>query len=309
MASTRLITQRLKPLRRGSKSPSTAGTQLLSPEDLELRPRTAGALLDQTFSVYARLFGPLVGFAVLAYVPLHMLFDAYLGPRFQRQGLEAGLGLLRDLLPAALTTGFVSITLGGLFLRRQVSQASAVGFSLRSAPGVFSLYFVRIVITLAACCLFVVPGAMFAWLFSVAAAAYVLEGAAQLGRARDQWGGKFPLWRVLQALTRSRRLTWGWNSLGRFVAAGGAALLLIYLPMLGLNTLKESPELRATLLSSGWLSSSLADFAMLLVSSVSTAAGLVFFDVFFTLYYLDLCVRREALDLEVELERLEEAAG
>ena len=304
MAGARVDTQRLEPA--GQRERTTErGPRPEEEAWLRLRPRGIGELIDQCFAVYVAYFGALVGISFLCFVPLHLLFDALLLPIIQRQGLEPIVALLRDVIPASITGGLVTLVVG----QRLLGQEESLGVHLRRLvprlPGLLVFYFLRGGLTLVLCCFLVVPGALSLWFFSPALAVYLLEGRAIARQRRDQGQASLPLAVMMASLGRSFRLSWNLDAFGRFLGVACVAGFLISLPLLGITHLQESGELRNTLLSSGALDARSVKVIMVLLGSAGVAAGAVFFDIFFTLYYFDLRVRREALDLDLSLDEIQ----
>jgi hypothetical protein len=303
MAGIRIVTQTLPPAGSPMAQKRVSGNS--AEEDWrQLRPRNPGELLDQTVNVYVANFGLLVGFAVLCYVPLHLFFDAVVRPILVREGFEVAMTTLRDVLPGLLTTALVTLFVGSKLLGRERSLGEHVLQSFSSLPGMLVFYGVRLTITMLLCCVFLVPGGLAYWLLASATAIYLLEGPLLVQAQRRRGGGWFPLRKHWLSLGRSRRLAWGSKSLGRYLAAGAAVLLLAY-PLIMINAFQENPSLRASLMSMEMLDSQAAKLVIVLMGAVSLATGTVLLDIFVLLFYFDLRVRREALDLELELEALE----
>ncbi len=296
MGSERVITQRLTPVSGALRSWAPQEAPGEDPWS-ELRPRGVGELIDQCFAVFVAHFGFFVGFAVLVFVPFHLFFDAYIQSLWNVEGI----GQLRDLLPAALTSGLVTLCLGERLLGRPQSIGTQARRAVKKLPWILGFRLLSGLASLLLCCVLVLPGLLSQWFFAPALAVYLLEGRALVKGRREGGQGWIPCEAILLSLRRSTRLAWGWESFVRFLGVALVAGLVILLPLMGIAALQESSSLRAALLSSGFFDARSAQLVMLLLGAVAMAVTAVFYDIFFTLYYLDLRVRMEALDLEQEL--------
>lgn len=306
MAGARFVSQRL--VAAGSRSETRAQAPgEPQPDWKQLRARNIGELIDQTFAVYVSHFGLFVGFAVLCFVPMHLCFDALIKPLLKQPDVEfLQITMLRDVVPAALTTGLVTLALGDELLGNRRSFGLQAWRAFLKLPSLITFYLVRLAATGLLCCLLILPGLLATWFLAPAYAVYLLEGP-ELVRAHQNSGGfGFPLRGMFLALRRSFQLSWGWESLGRFLGVAFVAFVIVSLPLTGIGALQDSTSLRSALLSSGFFDPRSAQLVMVLLGAVAMAAGTIFFDIFFTLFYFDLRVRHEAYDLERELDSLVE---
>ena len=306
MAGARVVSQRLELAGSGSAG-TQGGPGAPQPDWKQLRPRSIGELIDQSFAVYVSHFGYFVGFAVLCFVPMHLGFDALIKPLFLQSEFELlQITMLRDMVPAVLTTGLVTFALGDELLGKQRSFGLQCWRAFLKLPSLITFYLVRLLTTVLFCCLLVLPGLLSTWFLAPAFAVYLLEGPELVGEQKRAGGSWFPLRGMILSLRRSFRLSWSWESLGRFLGVVLIGTLIISLPLTGIGALQDSTSLRSALLSSGFFDPRSAQLVMVLLGAVAMAAGAVFFDIFFTLFYFDLRVRHEAFDLERELDSLVE---
>jgi hypothetical protein len=153
----------------------------------------AGEVVGETFSIYGRNFGPLLGIAILVFLVVGILTAILTGP--SRNSLTFGelllvvLAIVIRVAAQALYTGFVvrvvedargggrDVSIGGLLSSASPAIIPLVGMSIVFGLGVGIGLF-----------LLIIPGLFLLTIWAVAAPAIVVEGAGaieSLGRSRD----------------------------------------------------------------------------------------------------------------------------
>ena len=272
-------------------------------------PRGVGSLLDLGNDVLVERFGVCVGIGLLCWLPLQIANelatrsaaspDVQLGVPMVLRGLS--------LVPKFLTTAFVCLVVAGHVLERPVRTADATRRGLLGLPGLLCLIGMQILGTLLLFCACVLPVFLAPWLFAIVPAVYVLEGRAR----RNEHRGAFARWSggIRDAFARGLRLVFGWDSLGRFYGYSLVAFLTVTFPLASVTGGLETPAVREHLGSWLGLSGGPVDLALTVLSAAFIAIGTAYAAILDTVYYFDQRVRREGLDLELALARLESAAG
>jgi len=233
----------------------------------ELRPLSAGEILDAALGIYRARFAVLVSIAVVTQ-GIPTVINAYtevsggvlLRPGFWFLGIV--LGVLGGLLAAGATVWVISET----YLGREAEVGDALGYAFGRAGSLLVAGIVKYFLVVIGFVLLVAPGIIVLCGLSVVSQVVVLErlnGPASVGRAWE--------------------LTSGYRA--KAFGLGIVVLILFYLPMMGFGILAAAlPSMAAPLMVIGQV------------------LGLVIYPVVvcaFTLYYYDLRVRKEAFDLEL----------
>jgi hypothetical protein len=272
-------------------------------------PRGVGGLLDQALDVLVERFGPCVGIGILCWLPLQLAVElaSRSGASPEAQLVVQALLMVLALVPKFLTTAFVCLVVAGRLLERPVATADAVRRGFLRLPGLACLLGLQMLGMLLLACACLVPALLAPWLFALMPTLYVLEDA----RRPEAPAGLLARWGrgVRQAFERGLRLVLGWDSLGRFFGYSVVAYVTVSLPLssfvggLGLPPVRE--ELDALL----GLSGTPVDLALTLMATALVAVGTAYVAVLDAVFYFDQRVRREGLDLELALGRLESADG
>jgi hypothetical protein len=287
---------------------SRAGARLLHERPLN-GPRGVGSLLDLGHDVLVERFGVCVGIGLLFWLPLQVAIAlasrSSASPEVQLGVLMLLRGL--SLVPKFLTTAFVCLVVAGHVLERPVPTADATRRGLSRLPGLLCLIGMQLLGTLLLLCACVLPALLAPWLFAIVPAVYVLEGRAR-GSER---GGAFARWSrgIREAFERGLRLVLGWDSLARFYGYSLVAFLTVTFPLSTVVGSLEAPAVREHLDSWLGLSGAPVDLALILLAATFVAIGTAYAAILDTVFYFDQRVRREGLDLELALARLESAAG
>jgi hypothetical protein len=186
---------------------------------------------------------------------------------------------------------------------RPTHPLTALGRALRRLPALVGVFLINLVLLgssagllgllglfcpplfLAALALY----AFFAWKFSVAPSALVLEELGVLAAMRRSWN-----------LTRGSFLRWLGVAVLSFLLVSGLSA--------GMQ-LGDNPGLRDALIGALGIPQPVFDTVFVAVSSVFSGLSTACVSAALTAYYLDTRIRREGFDLAMRLERLRAAAG
>jgi len=311
--SARLSVERLRPAGAGERAARPAaradfGGARLASGASRLRPRDAGGILDLAVEGLLARFGPCFGVALAVWLPFLQVQEL-----FGLSGLdELSLQLtslsyqMLQFVPTGITTSVVASLMADVLANPAAPVMPGLWRGLRRAPGVIVVLCVAALFTLlTAVVLFFLCGlGVFVgqWLTFVAAPAYTLEARAPAG-ARGARARSGPLRRVLGALGRSLDLARGGASLGRWALVAFVGFFLFALALESGGTALNVPEARAFVSQTLGLGGPLAGFLLGTVAAAFAALGACARAAIMTAFYLDLCVRREGLDLAVELAR------
>lgn len=248
------------------------------------RVRGVGELLDAATHAYAAHFALCFGVAMAVWLPFQVLSEL-----FARAEVWLGSLLLATTvaMPARfLCTGFVGCFVVDRLLGREGRAGRAAGRALAGAAPLVQAAVVVGLVTVLLFCMCVLPVFAGIWLFSLAPIVAVLERPS-----------------VLEGLRRSIYLAQGWDYLGRWLAAllVGAGLFLPATLLLGAV---HEAGVRAFLETSLGARGVAFDLVIAALSACFLALSGAFTGVLSTVLYVDARVRREGLDLEVQLERL-----
>lgn len=254
-----------------------------------LRPLTVGEILDTSFTLCRRHFGPLATVALVCTgVPLVLrLFLEASGGFFENivLGLLYALALVVLNLVASAATVFI---VSESYLGRPLSAREALR---RSTPYVGRILVCSLLMTLAVGLGFiflVVPGIIFAVGLVVAIPAVVLE----------------PRVSATAALSRSWALTSG--ARWRIFGLGLVLLVLLYVPIVALG------GIAALLLPTGGgpIFDRPSSVGMIVALAVGGIVQMLIYPLFYcvlTVLYYDLRVRKEGFDLELLASSLQSA--
>ncbi len=282
------------------------GARLVRGRPLEGR-RGVGSLLDLGLDVLVDRFGICVGIGVLCWLPLQIgseLVDRSRASAEMELAVQVLLTAL-SLVPKFLTTAFVCLVVAGHLLERPASIGEAVRGGLLRLPGLLCLVGMQLLGTFVLFCACLLPVLLSPWLFSIVPAVYVLERRT---RGATGEGGSFVVrWSrgVATAFERGVRLVLGWGSLGRFFGYFLVATLTVNLPLSLVVGGLQAPGVREELDQLLGLSGGPVDLSLTVLTAVFVAIGTAYAAILDTVYYFDQRVRREGLDLELALGRLE----
>ncbi|MEW6074480.1 MAG: hypothetical protein AB1726_18030 [Planctomycetota bacterium] len=273
--------------RTGGRRARFGGAQVVAAPPA-LAPRGVGQILDTAFDVFTARFAVCVAIGTLLMLPVEIGMEVYFGSRLREpRVLEAtwGYALVGGVVQLLAAAGVCHVASAHLLAER-VDPGAAIRTVLRKSLGVAAL---AVTVGPAAYLLFyccVLPGVFAHWLTAVATTAYILETG---------WPGR--------AVARSVSLSWGGGSLGRWMGWASVSSLIV-LPLTFFSEGGYNPmfrDLARRYLPLGW-----DETALLLAGPAALLAGMAvaYEAVVVVVYYYDLRVRREGLDLERELARL-----
>jgi len=291
MALGNVSTQRLVPA--GTRRPDApserrrrGGARVVEsgPDEL-LRPRTVGRILDESFELLVRHGPAVVGVAMLLWLPIELGIQAILATHAD-EGYLLGNQLLEGpmrALVAALVCSLIRADLAG--------EPISLGESLRRASsrwlGLIVISIVTVVLGVPATCLCVFPVVLVYWLLATAPPIHVIERVG-----------------VAESLRRSVMLAWGWEGFGLWLGSW-IGMALFVLPIAAVTGGLANPTSRDMILDETALSGLGFGLGAALVCAVLKGIATGFPAVVATVYYVDRRVRREGLDLQVELRRME----
>ena len=142
-------------------------------------------------------------------------------------------------------------------------------------------------------------------------AIFVLEGHALLAPAERARLGWNPVWHVLawfkelgRSIGRGMRLVSGWDSFGRFLAVFVVSEYFLATPLEASGSAFGVPEVREFLRDTLRIGGGPAELLIASLGAGFFGLAVAFTVSVMTVYYLDLRVRKEGLDLELALRRL-----
>ena len=198
---------------------------------------------------------------------------------------------------------------GGEMLGVPVSALRSIRLPLSRIFGVGFISLASMMIAVLGCCAGCIGMPVALWLFSVAPAAYVLEGGPLFvhreGERRAGVGDAIASWleHVFRSLGRSVALVKGWDGLGRwlgYTVVGG----IMVAPLSALSSVADDPSVREALQDLFSLDGGAFSVLSTLLNGLFVGAAYAYMAVNMTVFYFDRRVEREALDLELALERL-----
>jgi hypothetical protein len=261
------------------------------PSPVAMRPMTVADVLDGGIAVLKAAPRAVITIAAVVLVPLELaaawvqrdtLADRGLSGAISAAtssssssnvGIDASAVLLLVLsgIALSLVTGAVAALLRGWYADTAPTAGDALRMSLRHAPALIVAWCIVHAAEALAAVALVVPAVLVMPLFLATAPAIVFE---QLG----PWAGVRRSWRLMRT---------------RYGAALGAALLIALVSSL-LTLALSGLGLAFTFLSFGWVIDAACRAASALVTVPFVAAAT-------TLVYLDVRIRTEGLDLELDL--------
>lgn len=275
----------------GARRRASRRRRLFRRGEAGLRPRGVGEILDTACEVLTGGFGPCVGIALALWLPARALTlfalrspPAELAPLLQFGLPQTVLQFAVQTMIAAMLALYVCERIQG----RDVSFRDSVALGLQRALGVGAISLIAGLLSgvaaVATCVCLGLGGYVVQWLFAVAPAAYVIERSgvfASLGRSAQLVGRSF------------------WRWLGWFVVM--SAMLL---PLATPAQLLDDPRFRQEMLADLALGGTEFDLVYVLVSALFLAVSSTFTAILVVVFYVDTRVRREGLDLALDLERL-----
>ncbi len=244
-----------------------------------LRPLSLGEVLDTSFSLYRRLFGPLLLITIATRL-LPIAIEVYLGSAGGALA-HPGLWLFNAFLSAilgALAAGASTFVVSESCLGRTLPAERALA---RTAPYLWPLLVLAVatsLVVMLGLLFFVVPGLILFAALALGTPALVLEDL----------GG-------IEAMGRSWSLTRGYR--GKVLSALFAVGVLIFLPGIALGTYAAMAGTRADL--EGGAAGGMTALGLTVgVYLLSTLIYPLLYCVL-TVSYYDLRVRKEGFDLEV----------
>ena len=261
------------------------------------RPRRLPELLDLGFEVLRDRFAVLAGISALMWAPAR-LAQVFIGPHvwlerpgdFQGLGLGAGtvFGWLSQGLVDGLATAFVSLLVAARLGETRVGAVEALSVSARRLPQLVLLALIYGVMTGLGCLCLIVPGVFLMWRFFVAPTVCVLERASigqSLGRSYDLAVGSFGVWAGVYLL-----------------------LALLTSSFTSVAVIGDNVQFRPYLMEGLGLGRTAFDALVFCVSTLFLGVSTSIKAVLATVFYFHCLARRDGLDLERELERLQEAS-
>jgi hypothetical protein len=241
-----------------------------------LRALSVGEILDASFTLYRRHFGPLAAIALVCSV-IPFTIDAYLeatGSMWSNVLLRF-LNMVLIIVLSAVATGASVFVVSDSYLGRTATAREAFHRAQPLVGRIIGCSILFILSVMLGLLLFIVPGVVLALGLMVAIPAVVLE----------------PELTASSALSRSWALTKG--SKGRMFALFVTSVVLIIIPTVavaGVAALAGLPE---------WLITLAGSFVQMFLSP--------FFYCVLTVAYYDLRVRKEGFDLELLAASLQPA--
>lgn len=288
--SSSSATQRLGPLQAqgGASEPAARAAARPRAPIAPLQARGVGQLLDATAETFVAHFLPLMGLTLALAVPIELVYfslsrSALGGPELPFPELAWGLlSVPAQVLANAFTFAFV----GGALMGEPSAPLQAAGQAVRKLPALLFLVVVSTVLALMTCG---VGGVVTTWLLGPAIGLVVLADV-----------------RLGDVLPRTFNLALGWGSFGRWMGL----YIVTSVVLGGLGTAEAAldvPDVRSTVLVHTPLSALGLDLLLIAVSSVLLSLQMAVNAVSLVVFYLDLCVRRNGLDLRQGLARLRAA--
>jgi hypothetical protein len=240
----------------------------------DMRPMSAGEILDGGFTLYRNHFGALIGISVVC-IGVPTLLSVYVdlsGGALLHPGLYLVSALLLGIgwLPASAATVWA---VSESYLGRDPALGPALRYGIRRIGRLMIVGIASYILVFAALLLLVIPGIVVACGYSVAVQVVVLE---ELRASTD-------------ALGRSWALTKGFK--GKAFQLGLALGVLYFLPFLAVGAVAAFvPVAESTL-------QVIAQFVSFLLTP--------WFACVFTLFYYDLRIRKDGFDLELLSQTLE----
>jgi hypothetical protein len=258
-----------------------------------LSPRGVGQILDDAFDVLIARFGTCVVIGTILMLPVQLGMEL-----FHQAPLEETIYLFSpwfwtflafpvQFFAAACVCRIVGSHLQG----EEVQIGEVVNEITRRLVGIaFLSILIGVIVGVGTVCCYL-PGVVFQWLFSVVLACYLLEGLS-----------------VGEALGRSVRLTSGWGSLGRWLGYFTVSSI-IAIPLSSPSSLLMNPDVRGVLEEYLPLDGGPMGFLLAALSAFFMGIALAYPAILMVVYYTDLRVRKEGMDLDRELDRLIERSG
>jgi uncharacterized membrane protein len=250
----------------------------------QLRPMSAGEILDASFAILRHHFRVLFAVALVCEgLPQALgLYVQFGGGMLERPGL-AVVALILRLVGYLLMTGATIRVVSEAYLGREPQLSEALDYAVSKMGRTLTAGIAQSILILLSSLLLIIPGIIVACGLSVAVQAAVLE----------------PLNSGTDAVGRSWSLTKGFK--GRALVLWAVVVALSVLLVIGIAVVTAV----ATLISQVLIVPALVLWALvsLLVYPFTSCV--------FTLFYYDLRVRKEAFDLELLSEHLgiESASG
>ena len=291
-ASGRTTTLRLSPNPTRMREAGAArrrfrGARLDTRRDL-LAPRGVGQILDTACDVLGARFGPCFGIALLLWFPV--LFGQGMLLRAGEAEVFVAWQLVAGFLVRMFAVVFICSIVGGHLQGNTVPALDAFAVGLRRFPGMAVLGAMIGFLTFMGVCLCILPSLVVKWLFAVVPAVYVLEGVG-LGEAISRG--------VRLVSTGAALLRWmGWSVVTWFM------VLPLQVLSEGLVAMPVRTELEHRLPVSGMA----FEVVLALLGAPFLALATAFAAVVTTVFYVDLRVRREGLDLRLRLEAMKSRA-
>ncbi len=245
------------------------------------RPQSFAELLDQALETLAATFTPCFLVSVLLWFPLLYLRSAL--DRSASDEFALVFTLAAPGLVGVLALVFICGVVGAHLVGRPLGFQQALFGALGRAPGMILVAMATNLAVAFGCCCFGVPGIALAWCLAVVAPVYALEGVS-----------------VPAALKRSVKLSATPATFLRWLGCAVFGFLLL-LPLRGLQFFLESPELRTSLQEYLGVRGGSLDLVVAALGTPLFALASAFDAVLRTVYYFDLRVRREGLDLGLAL--------
>jgi hypothetical protein len=291
------------------------GARLFSGES-RLEPRDAGGIIDLALEGLLARLGPCLALALGVWLPFGQIREVLgLAGLDEATGQALSIGWsLASLVPHGFTLSVVASLVGDALAGSDATVAQGVLRGLRRAPGAIVILCLTQLVTMPLVVLCLAPYFLVQWLTWCAVPIFVLEEERLLTAAERARARANPLVllasaprRVGRAIARSLRLSTGWPALGRWIllVVVGQVLFASVLE-LGAQALNY-PEARDYLQSALGLGGVAAELALAAAAGLFTALAACVRAALVLAYYLDLRVRREGLDLALELRRRERA--
>jgi hypothetical protein len=253
-----------------------------------LRPLSVGEILDTSFTLYRRHFGPLVTVSLVCTgLPLLLRLFTEAAGGMMANPVLAVLYLLSMVVLSLVATGATVFIVSESYLGRPLTAREALGRATPYLGRILVCSMLTAFIVGLGLLFLVVPGLILGVGLAVAIPAVVLES----GRSGSA------------ALSRSWELTRG--SRWRIFGLGLTLLILLYIPIVAIAGI-----LAVILPGSGGSLAAATSMSAVVALALGGVVQLILYPLFYcvlTIAYYDLRVRKEGFDLELLASSLQQA--
>lgn len=312
MAGAQVSTRRMVPVREFAASRPSARTRFagaaLAQPSQPLRPRGVGQILDVAFDRLLARIALSLGVSALAWLPFCILSFSF-QTDFMIAASGPGAWLFLSIPAQVVATSLICGVVAGDLLGLQVTLGESLRLGLaRFASSVcFAVLSFAVAFPLACLCFF--PTLIAFWGLSVGPVVLTLEQGGLFGQTERSRGADLLLvpvrvvWRALSAFSRSFGLVRGWGGFGRWLGWATVTVCLAW-PFNLIAAVSSDPSVREFVGEKVALRGGAYDLFSSFLSAFFLGIPTAFIAVVMTVFYVDLRVRKEGLDLERALEHL-----